>query len=55
MKIELVQNYLDKNCRLTEVEKELALLDEKLKTPARTLDDIIRHIELLKEKHSLIY
>ena len=32
-----------------EIERQLAELDEILKTPERTLDDIILHIRLLKE------
>lgn len=54
MKIILLNSYPNKERRLAEIESELAVLDEKLKTPARTLDDIIRHIELLKEKQSFL-
>ena len=54
MKINLIDTYTDKNIRLAEIEREILSLDEKLKTPARTLDDIIRHIQLLKEKSSLL-
>lgn len=50
MKITLLNTYADKQTRLAEIEREIAELDEILKTPARTLDDIIRHIELLKER-----
>ena len=53
MKIELEQNYVDKQYRLAEIENELKMLDEKLKTPARTLDDLILHIQLLKERNAL--
>lgn len=34
---------------IDELVRELEELEAKLKTPERTLDDLIRHIELLKE------
>ena len=49
MKITLEQTFLDGKTRKQQIESELAKLDEKLKTRERTLDDIIRHIQLLKE------
>ena len=54
MKINLLDSYTDKKRRLAEIENELSVLNAKLKTPARTLDDLIRHIQLLKEKSSLL-
>ncbi len=53
MKITLLTSYSDKAGRLAEINKQIAELDKKLGTPARTLDDIILHIELLKERNSL--
>lgn len=53
MKIKLLNTYADKEGRLAEINSELSKLEAKLKTPARTLEDIIRHIELLKEKDEL--
>lgn len=54
MKIELWQNYLDVMHRIGEIDKELQLLEEKLKTPERTLNDIINHIKLIKERNALM-
>ena len=53
MKITLLNTLIDKAHRLAQINSELELLDEKLKTPSRTLDDLVRHIQLLKEKKSL--
>lgn len=53
MKIKLLNTYADKQSRLAEINSELEELEARLKTPARTLEDIIRHIELIKEKDSL--
>ena len=53
MKITLLTSYTDKASRIAEIDKQIAELDKKLGTPARTLDDIILHIELLKERNSL--
>lgn len=53
MRINLINNYTNKEQRFAEIEAELTELDEKLKTPERTLDDIIRHIKLLKERIAL--
>ncbi len=49
MKINIEQTYLSATDRKSEIERQLAELDEILKTPERTLDDIILHIRLLKE------
>ena len=49
MKITLEQTYLEGKTRKQQIEDELAKLEEKLKTPERTLEDIIRHIQLIKE------
>lgn len=49
MKINLEQTYLGTTSRKEEIELELSKLDKKLKTPERTVGDIIRHIKLLKE------
>lgn len=50
MKIKLTQTYLDKADCLADLERQIEELDKRLKTPERTLDDIVRHIELLKER-----
>ena len=49
MTITLEQTYLDSKTHKEEIERELKELDEKLKTPERTVEDIVRHIQLLKE------
>ena len=49
MTITLEQTYLDTATRKQEIERELSELEETLRSPERTLDDIIRHITLLKE------
>lgn len=49
MTIVLEQTYLDEATHKQEIEQELAVLEEKLKTPERTTEDIVRHILLLKE------
>lgn len=54
MKITLLNTYTNRERRLAEIERQIEELDEKLKTPERTLDDIIRHIELLKERNSYL-
>ena len=48
MKIILEQTYINAN-RKGEIKSELEKLEEKLKTPERTVEDIVRHIQLLKE------
>lgn len=53
MKISLEQTYIDSVVSLARLENEIAKLEEVLKTPARTVDDIVRHIELLKAKRRL--
>ena len=50
MKIKLTQTYLDQKTCLADIDRQIAELDKRLKTPERTVDDIIRHIELLKER-----
>ena len=50
MKIDLLNSYPTRERRLAEIEQSIAELDKKLATPARTLEDIICHIELLKER-----
>ena len=54
MKIILPETYLNNTLNLSEIEKELQAIEEKLKLPTRTVEDIVRHIELLKLKQSLI-
>ena len=54
MKITLTNTYIDREDRLADIERQLAVIDKKLKTPAWTLEDVIRHIELLKERNKLI-
>ena len=49
MKINIQQTYLSTTTRKEELEQELARIEEKLKTPERTVEDIVRHIQLLKE------
>ena len=49
MTITLENTYIDSETRKQEIERELEELNKKLKTPERTLDDIVRHIILLKE------
>ena len=49
MIIALEQTFLDDTKRKQQIERELAVLEEKLKTPERTVEDIVRHIKLLKE------
>ena len=54
VKIELYESYSTTG-RLLQLEKQLAETEEILKTPQRTVEDIIRHMQILKEIHSLIY
>ena len=54
MKISLDQNYIDKVICLARIEKELEKVEEVLKTPSRTVEDIVKHIQLLKEKKEII-
>lgn len=54
MKISLDQNYIDKLTYLARIEKELAHVEAILKTPQRTVEDIVRHIELLMVKRGLV-
>ena len=49
MKIILEETYVRVPTRKEEIERELERLEEKLKTPERTLDDLVQHIKLLKE------
>ena len=49
MTITLEATFIDSRTRKEEIERELKELDEKLKSPSRTIEDIIRHIQLLKE------
>lgn len=54
MKISLEQNYIDKVIYLARIENELAKVEEILKTPSRTVEDIVKHIQLLKQKTELV-
>lgn len=54
MKIILPETYLSKALNLSEIERQLAVIEAKLKSPDRTLEDIIRHMELVKLKDSLM-
>lgn len=54
MKIELLTSYASKPVQIAEIERQIAETEEILKTPQRTVDDIIRHMQLLKERNSLI-
>lgn len=49
MKIYLEETHLGTLSRKAEIERQLEKLEEKLKSPERTVDDIVRHILLLKE------
>ena len=49
MKIYLEETQLGTMSRKEEIERQLAKLEEKLKSPDRTVEDIIAHIKLLKE------
>ena len=49
MKINLQQTYLSATDRKEQIERELEILEAKLKTPERTVEDLVHHIELLKE------
>lgn len=49
MKINIEQTYLNSKARLAEVEKRLSAVEEKLRTPERTVEDIAEHMLLLKE------
>lgn len=53
MKVILPETYLTNESELSEIERELQVIEKKLKTPERTVDDLIRHIELLKIKRKL--
>ena len=45
---EKVNEYMHEE-QIAELKAELSALEEKLATPARTVEDIVRHIQLLKE------
>ena len=49
MKITLEQTYVGTATRKQELERQLDELERKLQTPERTIEDIVRHIQLLKE------
>ena len=49
MNITLENTYLDATKYKQQIEQELKELEEKLKTPERTVEDIVRHIYLIKE------
>ena len=49
MTITLEHTYLDTTTRKQEIERELEQLELKLQSPERTVEDIVRHIKLLKE------
>ena len=49
MKITLEQTYLDSTTRKLEIERQLDELEAKLQSPERSVEDIVRHIQLLKE------
>ena len=54
MKMELLTSYASEIVRLADVEKQIAETEEILKTPERTVEDIIRHMQLLKERNSIL-
>ncbi len=49
MEITLEHTYTSAAAHKMEIERQLEQLEAKLKTPERTVEDIVRHIELLKE------
>lgn len=49
MEITLEHTYTSTAAHKMEIERQLEQLEAKLKTPERTVEDIVRHIELLKE------
>ena len=53
MKSELITTYTNRAARLAELDRQIADVEEKLKSPSRTVDDIILHIQLLKERQTL--
>ena len=54
MKVKLITSYSSKAKQLAELDRQIAEVEEKLKTPERSVEDIIRHIQLVKERHSLM-
>ena len=54
MKVELLTSYTSEAAHLAEVERLIAEIEDKLKTPARTVEDIVLHMQLLKERNSLL-
>ena len=53
MKIELFESFTSEETRLAELERQIAEVEKKLKTPDRTVEDIILHIRLIKEWQEL--
>ena len=53
MKVELITSYSSKTKQLAELDRQIAEVEERLKSPERTVEDIIRHIQLVKERHSI--
>lgn len=53
MKTELFTSYASREKQLAEIDRQITELEEKLKTPARTVEDIVRHIQLIKERQKL--
>ena len=53
MKIVLEHTYAREATRKQEIECELEKLEKRLRTPERTVEDIVRHIQLLKEYRQL--
>ena len=49
MKITLEQTYVGTEAHKQEIERELEETERKLRSPERTVEDIVRHIQLLKE------
>ena len=49
MKAVLHANHLQNTDRKRQVADELKELDKKLKTPQRTVEDVVQHMELIKE------
>ena len=49
MKIVLEQTYVGTQAYKEELKREIEEIERKLRSPERTVEDIVRHIELLKE------
>lgn len=53
MKIILDASYKDRKTELERLNRKIAEVEKILRTPERTVEDIVTHIKLLKEKREL--